>query len=63
MKKVYCKNCRFSYFIGGNCTKGKKHLYTSQIISPFRIKNDWNWHGTCVLYERKCWMFWIRDGR
>jgi len=69
MKKVYCKNCRFSYqlFCGYSCnaklslaeainicrSKGRSPNHTDLAISL-------NIDGSCPYYKKLKFLFWIK---
>ena len=60
MKKVYCKNCK--YTIMGSCFFGKEKKEINEFNGDYtfstkgRIKD--NCQGECSNYKRKWWIVW-----
>jgi hypothetical protein len=68
MKKVYCKNCKYSYMASkGYCLSAKAHGL-SEFISADKFnfsnenvlpddKKNFNNNGMCKYYKKKWWKF------
>jgi len=64
MKKVYCKNCKYSY-----CKYDWRYLECRakpRKINPYTLNEDKWWKrnfnekGECPYYKRKFWKFWVK---
>jgi len=71
MKKVFCKNCKYSHYNGdGYCLSAKAHsmsIYTlGDKLSLFnKFVNDvdketYNQDGECKYYKKSWYKFWVK---
>ena len=60
MKKIFCKNCKFSFgWIDEDFCKPVKDRFT--MVKSYSERNSLNSYGECIHYVRKWWKFWIND--